>query len=251
MEYKAGASKRKRIGFTYVSQSKRAKMGSRLIKSKLAKLGAVMGRAVQGEVKSLDFTLATLVFTNNPATAASLLNDTIVGADFFNRIGRKCVGRSLRIRGSVSNPYAGAVWNPADTLRFAVVYDKAYNAGAPTWGNIFSGFDNAGTLTTNVYSPININNRDRFIILREFNLQVPSFYGTAGGVAGSPSMAGACDTSKEMCVDMFIDLKGIETAHGGSGLGTIQAGALLITLQSLQGLAWVLNGSVRYRFADV
>lgn len=244
MEYKEGAKKRKYPRGTFSTKKQKTQ-------GKFAKLGAVIGRAVQGEVKSVDTALPTLVFTSNNATAATLLNDAVVGSDFFNRIGRKTIGRSLRIRGSVSNPYAGAIWNPADTLRFAVVYDKAANSGAPTWGNIFSGTDNAGTITSSVYSPININNRDRFIILREWELQVPSFYGTGGGALGSPAMAGSFPTGQELFVDMFVNLKKMETAFSGNGLGAIQSGAIFITLQSLQNLAWVLNGSVRYRFADV
>ena len=112
-----------------------------------------------GELKYIDVgsntqTLTAGVFT---FSAGALLNGCIQGSDATNRIGRKIVIKSLLLRGDVRLSTTSVGGSP---VRILVVYDKQANATAPAITDI---------LDVDAYTGrMNLNNRDRFVILMDF-----------------------------------------------------------------------------------
>lgn len=233
--------------------SKRGRSTSRKTSAKKTKgwsnFGVVVRRPLVSEVKSCDISSANLLFSSGSGAAATLLNDTVVGADYFNRIGRKCQGKSLRLKGFIINPLAGVLTE--DYIRFAIVYDKAANSGLATWADVFSDQSLFAASTSTALSGVNMNNRDRFVILREWSKATPACNAIGAAAPGPAFNTYVQPTSEEFCINMFIPLKGMETSHSGSGNGTIQTGALLLLQQSVNNQNWRSNLQFRYRFTDV
>lgn len=226
----SGSSKRKK-GSIWGSKSKKQRKGI------LAKLSVPLSGS-RTEVKSVDIG-QNIAFGNIVTATGQLLNDTSTGADFYNRIGRKVAMKNVRIRGKVIGVNGAA---GEDYLRLSLIYDKQYNAGAPQFQQVFQDTANAGAATTNCFSGVNLNNRDRFVVLREFTLAVPS--------ANSIPTVAVFPNSKEYVVDWFVPLKGADVIHSGSALTTIQSGALLLFALSENAQGYSFQYQSRIRFYD-
>lgn len=93
-----------------------------------------------------------------------LLNGLTQGTDSTTRIGRKVCMRSIQGRWTFTlQNTAGGVF-PAGVVggqvRLLIVYDKQSNGVAPVATDILQG-----GATTQLVSPINLNNRERFVVL--------------------------------------------------------------------------------------
>lgn len=102
--------------------------------------------------------------------AVTLLNGMTQGTTSITRIGQKIEMTALQVKGSYSAVGGTSVANnstyPMDLGFFAVVYDKQANAAAPAWSDIF-------TDSTAINAPCgarNVNNLDRFVILRAWRV---------------------------------------------------------------------------------
>lgn len=110
----------------------------------------------RGELKYLDVSGAPQTFTS--AGTLVLLNGLVPGTGASQRIGKKIVTKSLLFRGSIGSgdtggtPFRGMV-------RLLWIYDKQSNATAPTVAQILE--------SVAAYSPMNMDNRDRFVVLRD------------------------------------------------------------------------------------
>lgn len=193
------------------------------------------------EIKSVDPSVSALTFPVNSALAASILNDTTTGVDYFNRVGRKVTGVSLRVRGHFLPP-VGSYIN--DHLRWIIFYDKQPNNAIATWADIVKSQSSVGSSNL-VVDGLNMDNRDRFKILREGMFSAPTWNNVTANALGP-----AYPTSEEMCIDKFISLKGLETMYSSAGLATVQSGAIGIIGQANNGVGWRLNYSARYRFIE-
>jgi len=121
---------------------------------------------------SYDGAVVKLVYNNqqpgtaNTATSGNriFLNGTTQGAFYNNRIGRKIQMKSLLIRGTmVFTPTVGI---SSYTYRIIIYYDKQANGSSPLLADLLDG--SYSTITTDAPScPINLNNRDRFLILHD------------------------------------------------------------------------------------
>lgn len=104
-----------------------------------------------------------------------LLFAPALGTEYNQRIGRKCVARSLYIRGRMnvdaSNPLATASVG-SQQIRMIVFADNQPNGLAPVIGDLLQGTDPSNQL--------NPNNRDRFRIIKDkyFNFD-PFIYNAA------------------------------------------------------------------------
>lgn len=230
----------------YGGQKRRPKsQGRKVVKIRRSNASSSMYNKRTGEVKSIDAATASLTFPNNSAVSAIVLNDSAAGTDYFNRIGRKESGISLRVRGECEPPAAGAVLIQDDFLRCIVFLDKQHNGVAATWADLCLA-QNGGGSASDVMAGLNMNNRDRFKVLREFTLKTP-LLATAGG--GGQSLGPSYPISKELIFDEFI--KGpFETMHSSAALGAITTGALCMIGQSTGGTGWTMTFSARYRFVE-
>lgn len=93
-----------------------------------------------------------------------LINGISQGTDATTRIGRKIKMKSLQIRWTVSTQLPATGLNPAGLVagdvRVLVVYDRQCNGVLPAVTDILQ----SGTVSC-VTSPMNLNNRERFIVL--------------------------------------------------------------------------------------
>lgn len=122
------------------------------------------------EIKSLDLAANNYTLTNVPVVTP--LNLIRAGSSYFNRIGRKINMKSIALKGFILN-INGIANDDIDQIRVSIVYDRQTNGALPIYADIFQDTDQAGTNTTNVTSNINLNNRDRFVILRETRIHCP------------------------------------------------------------------------------
>lgn len=106
----------------------------------------------QIERKNAD-TDATIVAST--FSGPTLLNGIAQGTTPGNHIGRRATMKSLLIR-YTADPVAGG-GGSVSQVRFIVVYDKQTNAAAPAVGDIVQ--------TTAFTSPLNLQNKDRFVCL--------------------------------------------------------------------------------------
>lgn len=150
-------------------------------------------------------------FQANSTGQFTLLMAPTPGSDITNRVGRKTVSKSIYIRGIVSaelpdqdGPTVGA--SPAQLARMIVFVDMQPNAAAPAVTDIL-------TAATSV-AQLNLNNRDRFIILRDkqFNLNAYAYNVTAQTAVAS--------LSNSHCVKEYIPLN-VETIFNAGTTGTV------------------------------
>lgn len=165
------------------------------------------------------------------------LNQMAQGDDVINRIGRQINNQSIRIHGYIS---------PNDTttlpnyVRILLVWDAQPNsAGAvPAITDILSGASSV--------SNTNLDNRERFTILRDFKKCL-------GGINNTATQSYAMDPT--VCeLDWFVNLKGAKTTYSGTSgtINTIATGSLLLVTigTASPGNGNQFNATTRLRFTD-
>lgn len=215
-------------------------------------LGYQVGRSLfrrtpQVELKAFD----TPQFTNafrTPSAATSLspvINVLINGPELYQRIGRKIYMKSLQIKGFILN----AATSVQDTIRLMLVYDSQSNGAAPVIADILANMN--GTPATTGMSMVNLNNRQRFQILRDQHWTVPAVTNTAGVLTNGPQFN---DTMGRFEINWFVKLKGLETVYNNLNGGTIAdlaSGALYMAFVSNDvDATWNFRGVSRLRYYD-
>lgn len=195
--------------------------------------------SMKSEKKVIDLNAAIYAFsiTSGPPTAV-LLNGCVAGSQNYNRIGRKIEVKSIQIRMSIqaTTPDTSAY----DAIcRFIIVYDKTPNGAAATWSNIIQSQNIAGTTSSAVTDMINLDNRDRFIIVRDklFTLGYQS-----ATVAGQPTTVDYSDYVK-------CNYETVFNAGSAGTVGDIQSGALLMFFAS-NNAGYSAYASFRVRFRE-
>jgi len=114
-----------------------------------------------GELKSVD------VFLNGEDLSSTgsviLLNGIARGDDISERIGRQVTIKSIEINGFVK-PKAPEAGVEPETVRIMVVYDRQTNGAALQVAQVLAS---AAPAANRVIVPKNLENRDRFLILRD------------------------------------------------------------------------------------
>jgi len=150
--------------------------------------------------------------------------------------------RSLQIRGIIypTDDDVGSI-----ICRYVIVYDKQSNGVAPTWANVISSQDIAGTVVSTVYSMVNLDNRDRFVIIRDKTLVMGKSVSTA---------TQAYSTATSIIVKDYIKLKLPTIFNAGTAgtIGDITSGALYIFAIANQAAASgvTMTFTTRLRFDD-
>jgi len=127
------------------------------------------------ELKALDVPNNTVLV--NTTAVITPLNLIRAGSTFCNRIGRKIEMESARLVGALV-PVRTVV--NQDYVRIMIVYDRQTNGALPAIADILQTTDQATANTTGTLSGVNLNNRDRFVILKDHHVTLPSFTDTAG-----------------------------------------------------------------------
>lgn len=204
----------------------------------------------QHELKALDVPVAS--YSLSTTAAITPLNLIRTGSTFCNRVGRKVEMKSIRITGQVS---ALRTSINEDYLRIMIVYDRQTNGTLPAIQDVIQTTDQAAANTSTAFSGINLNNRDRFIMLRDTRIPMPQTTITAGVLTN----LGFSDPVTTLCnIDMYVKLKNLVTQYKADSspavIGDIATGSLLlITLSdSLAGLeGFVFEAESRLRYIDL
>ena len=200
------------------------------------------------EKKALDIPVTATDFL----TAGTIIPLNIVtqGAAFYNRIGSRIELSSIQFRGFINpntNPPSGV-----DIGRIILFYDRQTNGVLPTRNELLQNRDLAGNATNAGLVGINLDNRDRFLVIRDQHIFFPESYG-----AVSPVVASVNTTSKEgmneLLVNVYVKLKGLTTqfkANAGN-IGNISSGGLFLlfisqAVNNKRNCTW----TTRLRFKD-
>lgn len=175
------------------------------------------------------------------------------GPNISQRIGNKISLKSLRVRFDIA-PNGNDV--PIESsARLMVIYDRNPNGAYPVISNMLAanrqdGSTNAGTM----WSSINTNLLDRFVVLMDEFLILPAFNGTTG-IDGTQVVGPT--TQDGFRVDKYIKLKGLETVFNNTAspltIANVQIGALyLVSWGNVApaASAWSWVGETRLRFQD-
>lgn len=206
-------------------------------------------RALAPEVKALD--LPAAAYGLNTTFVVTPLNLIQTGSSFFNRIGRRIEMKSIRVSGNLQT--LGSQVSHGYT-RIMIVYDRQTNGALPSAADILQSTKQDGTNVTNSYSGLNLNNRDRFVVLRDMRTATPPINVTAGTVTFE---ADSDPVSPFTNIDMYVKLKGLVTQYKADStpavIGDISSGGLyLITFGNFAGGSegWEAYVETRLRFAD-
>lgn len=203
------------------------------------------------EIKAIDIPQTTYPF-RNPTTASNivLLNGVQTGAAFYNRVGSRIEMKSIHIRGQVTN----AITAVQGGVRMLLIYDRQPAGSLPVISDILQSRDQTGAAATTGCSEINLDNRDRFAIIRDTKLFTPSVTNTANVLTNGPQYPGS-DTLFD--IDHFVKLKNLVTHFKSSSnptvIGDIATGALYAAFLTSSGgndSCWLFNGGYRLRFGD-
>lgn len=203
------------------------------------------------EIKAIDIATVAYAF-RLPATATNviLLNGVQTGTGFFNRVGSRIEMKNLHIRGYVR--YAAT--NGGSVLRMLIVYDRQPVGALPTISDVLQTRDQSGTATTAGASEINLDNRDRFTIVRDMEYYAPPCTYTGGVLTNGPQFPGQDD--KQWDVNEFIKLKELATHFKSTAnpatITDISTGALYaFFVTSGTDSALEFAGGFRLRYNDL
>jgi len=225
-----------------VTRSIKTKTGNHMI------MGPVGWQPTSAELKAIDIAESTYVFRDpNSASAIILLNGIQTGSGFFNRVGSRVEMKNLQINGFLG-PNTGATGTTPAMLRLLIVYDRQPTGGLPVISDILQDRDQLGAATNGGLSHINLDNRDRFAILRELRWHVPTT--TAGVITGVSSGVG-----DPWVVNTYLKLKGLGThfksSTNPSTIADISTGALYCCfVTETNDSDWVIEANFRLRYDD-
>lgn len=214
-------------------------------KRRFNKAPAVL-RLRQSEKKCVDTSSANLNCSS--AYPQLLCNGLVPGTGSNNRVGRKISMRSISLRGWIFFAQAGTT-PTADFMRLVLVYDRQPNGALPAFADVFQDTNQAGTTNTDSLSNVNINNADRFKIIKEFVWASP-------GAAAAAAYSGI-NEQRVLELKAFIKLNALETHYNAGTAGTvadITTGSLFLMAAGLNGAAdyqYRIKINARLRYADL
>lgn len=212
------------------------------------------------ELKALDIKPEVMPINGNSTTAAfKLLNAIQEGSGFFNRIGRKINLKSLMVTVDIEKSLANVANVDPQFARVVFLYDAQPNGAAPVYSDVMQDVEQAGAPSVNVYSSLNLNNRDRFRVLLDKKFKLPGC-----GIGGGPLVTGDNTVyemnSSSLKIVKYLKLKGIETMYKStsspSTISDIATGALWCMVigedsNATGSQAYVANLTTRLRYYDV
>jgi len=176
-----------------------------------------------------DVSLTPVIATTNTNASSFVLNLVQQGNGSWNRVGRKIIPKSLRIKGVATFNQTVVVATGAqdgNELRQVVVWDKQPSAGAiPTFDAIFGITVQDGTESCpDITCPPRYDTMDRFKVVSDKTWsQGPGFYSSTGTGPLNQIV---------VCIDEYIKLNVGETVFSGQSapmtIADINTGALYV-----------------------
>lgn len=215
------------------------------------------------EVKYVDTAVNLSVVPTSTSAGFTLLNGLFEGNGASNRVGKRIHMKSLVFRFIClpTNNLPAATTMQPNPMRVAIIYDRQPNGSLPTTiQDVFQDrcptTGTTDTLSNDIFSCMNMENRDRFVILRDWKFVSPSIFNSSGTTAGYPTSL-VLWNNKDMCGqynEAYIKLKNLETHFktNSNGIADISTGSLLAMFWG--GAAtnyWTVNYSSRLKYIDV
>lgn len=148
---------------------KKARVINRAVGSSGLRTGGwrgVPGR--RGELKYVDVTQQNTFIETGTGI---LINGLAPGTGASQRIGKKVSMKSIQLRAAIGQGATGGAAPFAGFVRTFIVYDKQANAAVPTVASILEAVSGS--------SPMNMDNRERFLVLYDRQIAIDQFGGNA------------------------------------------------------------------------
>lgn len=208
---------------------------STAVRNRYPKLASRGWNNNNAELKYTD--IASAVYAADTTGTVTALNLTAVGDDNTSRDGRQICNRSIHIQGLVF-PIDTVLTSPS-LARILIVWDNQPNSGT------IAAMTDILVSSTSI-SSTNLNNRERFTILRDCRYAL-------GGHDNTATQAMSDGTNTHI-LNEFVNLKDVKTTYSGTTatIGSVATGALLMVTI---GSASAGNGAgvictTRLRFTD-
>lgn len=173
------------------------------------------------------------------AGTVGLINGVQTGSSSYNRVGRRIMMKGLRVHVKFTpSTNVAALYTDSETeLRYLIVYDRQPNGSAVAVADVLSQIGQDGTVTTNspVEHPPNPNNRQRFLVLRDYRLIAPNTVGT------TPNIRVGLTPQQPLLINDYVKLKKLITHYKSDSnpctIADIETGALLSVYCASNGVA--------------
>lgn len=190
----------------------------------------------------------------NTTGTISAVNLIQVGSSMFNRIGRKIEMRSIRLVCNIDTLNVTRATTSTELARIMVIYDRQTNGANPSMADFLQDTDQTGANTTNVFSGLNMNNRERFVTLIDKKITIPQATCTAGVLTNVFPQSDVIPAT----IDEFRRLRGLTTHYKADSnpavIGDVATGGLFVLSfgqriagQELFEYTW----DVRLKYVDV
>lgn len=184
-----------------------------------------------GELKTID--TGTINDSLAPTAVCTLINGVAVGTDYNTRDGRRIRMKHLTLKFAVYN--SGASSSNPDVCRIMIVLDRQANGTVATSAQMLQ--------TNTVFSPMNLDNRDRFLVLKDIMI------GTEGATFSGGYVA--TGNSKSYVRKVFVPLNRMTTYSGTAAtIGSISTNALYLVYNAQNSNQTSITYNSRVRFYE-
>lgn len=198
-----------------------------------------------------------LTITVNQSGSFTLLHVPKVGTDFTSRVGRKTCAKSLYIRGVVglenvfAEAGASANFSSGQQMRMIIFVDWQPNGAQPALGDVLKI-----TTASNATQMLNLNNRDRFHIIKD----KVWYFDPMTASAGALNRTGASvKVYKKINIETTFNGNNATGQNGADtqgAIGDITTGAIYMLwvgqhASSANPVVGQFRGTTRVRFIDV
>lgn len=208
-------------------------------------------------VKGVDSDLSQSIIASTSTNGSiDVLNLIVPGSNSWNRIGRRTVAKSVRIKGNLNwaivPTFATGAGGRSIPVRAVLVWDSGPTGTIPTFDSIFGTTLQAGTeQVTSIFDPVKYDGMERFKVIRDWTFECPSWSVPAFGTAPALQL--------EMGIDEYVKLPGGGLVSNYSGqtspqtIADIGTGALYMiwrTTSSTAAASVTFDGMARLRYYD-
>lgn len=204
------------------------------------------------ETKYVDYVNISLAPTSAGAIYSVALNGVSQGPAQWQRIASRIHMTSLYVRGYFVRNGVGAPTTDPTRVRVLLVYDKQANGAAPGNLDVINTREPtagaAGVAAQQFLAGMNMDNRDRFVILRDKIVTLPPIANAAPFWTSPFPLPGQLEFIE------FVKLKKLEAHYKGatSGSGDIATGSLqLMVLSDVAPCPYSLAFTARLKYLDV
>lgn len=177
----------------------------------------------------------------------TILNAPVLGTDLYNRVGRRICMKSIQLGGFVRLKVSQTATSVMG--RIILFYDAQPNGAAPVLGDILR--DSTVAATASNFGFINLNNRSRFKIIRDYQMNLNACTSNAGGQISNLTMKD--NENHSYNIDWYERLPKLETVYNATNGGTvadITTGTLYLLTIATSGTSWEFDYGSRVRYYD-